>query len=50
MSIEKVKVYFEGFGIAHGVLEFDVSSATVELSAQALNCEPCYIANYTAGR
>ena len=26
------------------VLEFDVSSATVELAAQALQCEPCRIA------
>ncbi len=26
------------------VLEFDVSSATVELAAQALGCEPCRIA------
>ena len=26
------------------VLEFEVSSATVELAAQALHCEPCRIA------
>ena len=26
------------------ILEFDVSSATVDLAAQALNCEPCRIA------
>jgi prolyl-tRNA editing enzyme YbaK/EbsC (Cys-tRNA(Pro) deacylase) len=26
------------------ILEFEVSSATVELAAQALNCEPCRIA------
>lgn len=44
MSIEKVKAYFAGLGIADRVLEFAVSSATVELAAQALNCEPCRIA------
>lgn len=44
MAIEKVKEYFESFGIADRVLEFDVSSATVELAAQALGCEPCRIA------
>ena len=26
------------------VREFEVSSATVELAAQALNCEPCRVA------
>jgi prolyl-tRNA editing enzyme YbaK/EbsC (Cys-tRNA(Pro) deacylase) len=44
MAIEKVKAYFDQFGIADRVQEFDVSSATVELAAQALNCEPCRIA------
>ena len=44
MAIEKVKEYFSQFGIADRVQEFDVSSATVELAAQALNCEPCRIA------
>lgn len=44
MAIEKVKEYFAGFGIADRVQEFDVSSATVELAAQALKCEPCRIA------
>lgn len=44
MAIEKVKEYFAGFGISDRVQEFDVSSATVELAAQALNCEPCRIA------
>ena len=44
MSIEKVRAYFEGFGIAGRIREFDVSSATVELAAQALGCEPCRIA------
>lgn len=44
MAIEKVKEYFAQFGISDRVQEFDVSSATVELAAQALNCEPCRIA------
>ena len=44
MAIEKVKEYFAGFGIADRVREFDVSSATVELAAAALGCEPCRIA------
>ncbi len=39
MSIEKVRAYFETCGIAGRILEFDVSSATVELAAQALGVE-----------
>ena len=44
MSIEKVRAYFRNQGIEDRVLEFQVSSATVELAAQALGCEPCRIA------
>ena len=44
MSIERVKEYFGKFHMADRVQEFDVSSATVELAAQALNCEGCRIA------
>ena len=44
MAIEKVKAYFRNFDMEDKVLEFDVSSATVELAAQALGCEPCRIA------
>lgn len=44
MSIEKVKAYFRSVGMEERVLEFPVSSATVELAAQALGCEPCRIA------
>ena len=44
MSIEKVKAYFKNFGMEDRVMEFDVSSATVELAAQALSCEPQRIA------
>ena len=44
MAIEKVKEYFSQNGIEDRVQEFEVSSATVELAAQALHCEPCRIA------
>ena len=44
MSIEKAKAYLEKFGAADKIIEFDVSSATVELAAKALGCEPCMIA------
>lgn len=44
MSIEKVKEYFKKFGIEDRIIEFEVSSATVSLAAEALNCEPCRIA------
>ena len=44
MAIEKVKQYFSEIGIAERIREFDVSSATVELAAVALECEPCRIA------
>jgi prolyl-tRNA editing enzyme YbaK/EbsC (Cys-tRNA(Pro) deacylase) len=44
MSIEKVKRFFEQFGLADKILEFAVSSATVELAAQAIGCEPQRIA------
>lgn len=39
MSIEKVKAFFADYGMEHRILEFSVSSATVELAAQALNVE-----------
>lgn len=44
MSVDKVKQYFSKYGMESRVLEFDVSSATVELAAAALNCEPGRIA------
>lgn len=44
MAIEKVKEYFKKYGMEDRVQEFEVSSATVELAAQALHCEPCRIA------
>jgi len=39
MSIEKVKNYFSTLGIENRIREFPVSSATVELAAEALGCE-----------
>lgn len=44
MAIEKVREYFKTFGIEDRIQEFDVSSATVELAAAALSCEPARIA------
>ena len=44
MSIEKVRNYFTTLGIQDRILEFQVSSATVELAAQALGCDGCRIA------
>lgn len=44
MSIERVREYFQSFGMAERIREFAVSSATVELAAQALQCEPERIA------
>ena len=44
MSIEKVRAYFATKGMEHRIMEFPVSSATVELAAQALGCEGCRIA------
>ena len=39
MSIEKVRAYFAAQGIENRIQEFPVSSATVELAAQALGVE-----------
>ena len=44
MSIEKVRDYFKGFDMEDKVLEFEVSSATVELAAIALGTEEARIA------
>ena len=44
MSIDRVRKYFAGYGMEDRIREFDVSSATVELAALALDCEPCRIA------
>lgn len=44
MSIELVKEYMKGFGRDKDILEFEVSSATVALAAQALGTQPGRIA------
>ena len=44
MSIENVKNYFQNLGIKDRIMEFDVSSATVELAAAALHTDGCRIA------
>ncbi len=44
MSIEKGREYFRQFGMENKVQEFEVSSATVELAAQALGVEGARIA------
>ena len=44
MSINKVKAYFKQYNMESRILEFDESSATVELAAHAVGCEPARIA------
>lgn len=44
MSIEKAKEALAAFGADSRILELDASSATVELAAKALGCEPERIA------
>ena len=44
MSIAAVREYFDQFGMADQVLEFETSSATVELAAQAVGVIPARIA------
>ena len=44
MAIEKVRAYFKTKGIEDRIQEFEVSSATVALAAQALGCDENRIA------
>ncbi len=44
MSVEKVREYFRQHGLADRIMEFGRSSATVELAAAVLECEPGRIA------
>lgn len=44
MAIDKVKAFLRERGMEERVLEFETSSATVELAAQAVGCEPARIA------
>lgn len=44
MAIDKVREYFRQYNMEERIREFEVSSATVELAAQALSCAPARIA------
>lgn len=44
MAIEKVREYFSHYNMDSRIREFEVSSATVMLAAEALGCEPERIA------
>ncbi|MBR5225156.1 MAG: YbaK/EbsC family protein, partial [Clostridia bacterium] len=44
MAIDKVRAFFAARGMEARIVEFEVSSATVELAAVAVGCEPCRIA------
>lgn len=44
MSIKKVKDYLSKFNLKNKVLEFEVSSATVKLAAEAIGCAEAEIA------
>lgn len=44
MSLDKARNYLQKFNLDNRILEFDTSSATVELAAKTLNCEPGRIA------
>ena len=40
MAIEKVREYFRTLGIEDRIMEFEVSSATVDLAAEAVGTQP----------
>ena len=44
MAIERVREHFRQYGMEERIIELAESSATVELAAQALGCEPARIA------
>jgi prolyl-tRNA editing enzyme YbaK/EbsC (Cys-tRNA(Pro) deacylase) len=44
MAIEKARAYLAERGLADRIMEFEQSSATVELAALAVGCEPARIA------
>jgi prolyl-tRNA editing enzyme YbaK/EbsC (Cys-tRNA(Pro) deacylase) len=44
MAIEKVRDYFKQWNMETRIMEFETSSATVELAAQAVGCAPERIA------
>lgn len=44
MSIERARTHLEALGLDDRIMEFEQSSATVELAAAAVGCEPARIA------
>ncbi|MCT4584471.1 YbaK/EbsC family protein [Peptostreptococcaceae bacterium AGR-M142] len=44
MAINKVREYLSKWNVSERILEFEVSSATVDLAAKAVGCEPKRIA------
>ncbi len=44
MSIERARAHLAALGLDGRIMEFEQSSATVELAAQAVGCEPAHIA------
>ena len=44
MSVETVRAHLAAFGLEDRVMEFELSSATVELAAVAVGCAPAHIA------
>ena len=44
MAIDRARAHLRALGMEDRVMEFDVSSATVELAAAAVGCEPARIA------
>ncbi|MBQ2949179.1 MAG: YbaK/EbsC family protein [Clostridia bacterium] len=44
MSIERARAHLKKHGLQNRIKEFNVSSATVALAAEALHCEPARIA------
>ena len=43
MSLENVRNYFKEYGIEDRIIEFDTSSATVDLAAEAAGVDPARI-------
>ncbi len=44
MAFEAAKAHLAAFGAADRILQFEVSSATVDLAAKAIGCDGCQIA------
>lgn len=44
MSVERAMTHLAKYGVADKAVTFEVSSATVELAAEAVGCEPSHIA------